>query len=77
VRSAPTSRPTRQRVREREESAWGGLAPTGAGARAGLGLMGWLRPKWLFLFLWIFQLLFYFIFFRVFNSNSNQVSNSN
>jgi hypothetical protein len=44
------------------------------GRRVGLG---WLGLKWLFLFPRIFQLLFYFIFSRVFNSNSNQVSNSN
>jgi hypothetical protein len=45
----------------------------GARARthAGLGLMGWFGPKWLFLFRGILQCLFYFIFSRVFNSNSN------
>jgi hypothetical protein len=52
----------------------------GAQAQArtrGLGLMGCLGLKWLFHFLGNFQLLFLFIFSRVFNSNSNQVSNSN
>jgi hypothetical protein len=56
---APTDRPhwtASERV-----SARGRLAPTGgvrllgaAGARGGLGLVGWFGAKWPFLFLWIF-----------------------
>jgi hypothetical protein len=62
--------------RERERKARGRAGadrrgpPVRGGRRAGLGLMGWLGTKWLFLFPGIFQLLFYFIFSRVFNSNS-------
>jgi hypothetical protein len=63
--------------RERESGRAGAdmRSPPVTGCRR-VGL-GWLGLKWLFLFPRIFQLLFYFIFSRVFNSNSNQVSNSN
>jgi hypothetical protein len=63
------------------------LAPTG-GARLsgtvgvqaharGLGLVGRLRLNWVFPFSRDFRIAFLFIFSRDFNSNSNQVSNSN
>jgi hypothetical protein len=65
-----------------------GLAPIGgtrlsytggarARARTQLGLLGWLGPKWPFPFFLEYLLPFLFIFSRVFNSTSNQVSNSN
>jgi hypothetical protein len=59
-----------------------GLAPTGGaclsgteGARAGLSGLVWAELA--FSFFLEFLLPFLFIFSRVFNSNSNQVSNSN
>jgi hypothetical protein len=65
-----------------------GLAPTGgtrlsdtggvqAWARAGAGLIGLAWAEMAFSFFLEFLLPFLFIFSRVFNSNSNQVSNSN
>jgi hypothetical protein len=48
----------------------------GADARAA-GLSGPTGPNCLFLFSRDFPIAFLFIFSRVFNSNSNQVSNSN
>jgi hypothetical protein len=73
MRSAPTGRPHQaagereRRARERGLALIGGVrlswaAGARARARVGLGLMGWLGPEWLFLFLWIFQCLFYFYF---------------
>jgi hypothetical protein len=64
------------------------LAPTGgaclsgtederARARARAGLIGLVWAKMAFSFFLEFLLPFLFIFSRVFNSNSNQVSNSN
>jgi hypothetical protein len=64
--------------RRQAGSACQGLrAHTGASARAELGLLGRLGLKWLFSFSREFLISFLFIFSRVFNSNSNQVSNSN
>jgi hypothetical protein len=63
-----------------------GLAPTGgaglsgtegARARACAGLSGLVWAELVFSFFLEFLLPFLFIFSRVFNSNSNQVSNSN
>jgi hypothetical protein len=48
-----------------------------AGARGGLGWLGLNGPKWLFSISREFLIAFLLIFSRVFNSNSNQVSNSN
>jgi hypothetical protein len=60
------------------------FAPTGGarlsgnkGARARAGLNGLAWAKMAFSFFLEFLLHFLFIFSRVFNSNSNQVSNSN
>jgi hypothetical protein len=68
---APTAQPHwAERGRER----------AGKGARgreAWLGRVGSAGLLWLFPFSWNFYLLFHFLFSRVFNSNSNQVSNSN
>jgi hypothetical protein len=50
-------------------------ARTGTRARAGPTRLAW--AKLVFPFFLEFLMLFYFIFPRVFNSNSNQVSNSN
>jgi hypothetical protein len=68
---------------ERERVARG-LAPTGVtrllcteGARGWAGLNGPTLAELAFLFSREFLIAFLFIFFRVFNSNSNQVSNSN
>jgi hypothetical protein len=78
---------TRQRAseRERERRVWGRLAPTGrvrlsraAGKRAraaGPGGLVWVELA--FSFFLNFLIAFPFPFSRVFNSNSNQVSNSN
>jgi hypothetical protein len=49
----------------------------GAGARVGAGLSGSTCAKIGFPFSKDFLITFLFIFSRVFNSNSNQVSNSN
>jgi hypothetical protein len=78
--------PTEQREREGVSALR--LAPTGGarlsgtqGARAGLraraGLSGLVWAEMAFSFFLEFLLPFLFIFSRVFNSNSNQVSNSN
>jgi hypothetical protein len=45
--------------------------------RARAGPAGLARPIWLFSFSLEFLMLYYFIFPRIFNSNSNQDSNSN
>jgi hypothetical protein len=47
------------------------------GRARGLGLVGWFGPNWLLSFFLEFLIAFLFIFSKVFNSNSNQVSNSN
>jgi hypothetical protein len=67
---------------EREGVSALGLAPTGGarlsgteGARTGLSGLVWAELA--FSFFLQFLLPFLFIFSRVFNSNSNQVSNSN
>jgi hypothetical protein len=80
-RSAPlgSGREREESVRVRAGTDRWGPPFRGRRARAG-GLSGssWAaQAEWLFLFLGIFQLLFFFIFYRVFNSNSNQISNSN
>jgi hypothetical protein len=85
--TAPTARPHRA-ARERGGVSVLGLAPTGgtrlsdtggvqAWARAGAGLIGLAWAEMAFSFFLEFLLPFLFIFSRVFNSNSNQVSNSN
>jgi hypothetical protein len=48
-----------------------------ARVRAGAGPTGLARAELVFPFFLEFLMLFYFIFPMVFNSNSNQVSNSN
>jgi hypothetical protein len=66
-------------------SAHGRLAPIcgvrlsgAAGARGGLGLVGWFGPKWFLFFFPGFSNSFSISFsIGFFNSNSNQVSNSN
>jgi hypothetical protein len=61
----------------------GELAPTGrvrllgAAGVQGAGPNGLDWAKMAFPFSWNFPIAFLFIFSRVFNSNSNQVSNSN
>jgi hypothetical protein len=52
-----------------------GRLPGTEAARVGLGLVGRLGPNWVFPFSRGFLIAFLFIFSRVFNSNSNQVSN--
>jgi hypothetical protein len=82
--TAPTARPHgAEREREREVSPLG-LAPTGGtrlsdaeGARVGAGLNGPTWAEMAFSIFLEFLLPFLFIFYRVFNSNSIQVSNSN
>jgi hypothetical protein len=76
--------PTEQRERgregalERQTDRRGPPVSVGGRGRARkLGRLGLTGPDWLFLFPGNFYLLFLFIFSRVFNSNSNLVSNSN
>jgi hypothetical protein len=69
-------------ARERESERSGlrrqaGLACQAQGARGGAGLNGLVWAEMAFSFFLEFLLPFLFIFSRVFNSNSNQVSNSN
>jgi hypothetical protein len=82
-RTVPIARPHRA-ARERERVIALELAPTGGvrllgteGARAWAGLSGLVWAELDFSFFLEFLLPFLFIFSRVFNSNSNQVSNSN
>jgi hypothetical protein len=71
------------REREREHAGKGTAADRWNPPVRQCGRVAWLRRAgparllWLFLFPWNFYLLFHFFFSRVFNSNSNQVSNSN
>jgi hypothetical protein len=78
--------PTEQREGERKRRvgwrrqagpACPGLKARGQGHARAAGLSGPTGPNWLFLFSRDFPIAFLFIFSRVFNSNSNQVSNSN
>jgi hypothetical protein len=73
---------TRERERERERARSGlrrqaGPACKAQGARARAGLRGPTCAEMAFSISREFLIVFLFIFFRVFNSNSNQVSNSN
>jgi hypothetical protein len=72
--------PTEQREREGVSARVGadrrGPPVRHQGRARGLGLVGWFGLNWLFPFL-EFLIAFLFIFSKVFNSNSNQVSNSN
>jgi hypothetical protein len=76
-----TGQRERERERERERGRAGWRRQAGPACQAprarGAGLNG---PTWVelaFLFSREFLIAFLFIFSRVFNSNSNQVSNSN
>jgi hypothetical protein len=61
--------------RNRERGREGALEGAGTRSRAGLNGLTW--AKFSFPFFMEFLIAFLFIFSRVFNSNSNQVSNSN